>query len=221
MDIIVHPPKLVRLFFKNFLWKITPEEGRKVLYVTIDDGPIPELTPGTLEMLAEFNAKATFFCVGENVQRYPDIYQRILDGGHSVGNHTFNHLKGTRTKIKDYVQNVHLADQYIKSTLFRPPHGLIRKTQARIINKEKKVVLWDVLSEDYNKRISPEQCWQNVQRNASSGSILVFHDNIKAEPRQRFALRKTLEYYSEQGFTFDPIPDGVNNFLKNSEKRIL
>lgn len=218
MDIIVHPPNFLRQFFKNFLWKINPEEGRKVIYITIDDGPIPELTPGTLEMLAEFGAKATFFCVGENVQRYPDIYQQIVKGGHSVGNHTFNHLKGSRTKIKEYVQNVHLADEYIKTKLFRPPHGILRKPQARIINKEKKVVLWDVLSEDYNRRLSPEQCWKNVERNTTSGSIIVFHDNIKAEPRQRFSLRQTLEHFGALGYEFAPIPDGVNNFWKNTEK---
>ncbi|MBP5368951.1 MAG: polysaccharide deacetylase family protein [Bacteroidales bacterium] len=212
MDLIVHPPNLVRHFFKNFLWKMTPEEGRKVIYITIDDGPIPELTPQTLKTLAEFGAKATFFCVGENVQRYPDIYQQIINGGHSVGNHTFNHLKGSRSKIDEYVHNMHLADQYIKSSLFRPPHGILRKSQARIINKEKKIVLWDVLTEDYDRRITPEQCWKNVERNTTSGSIIVFHDNIKAEPRQKYALRKTLEYYSQLGYVFDPIPDGVNNF---------
>lgn len=219
MEIIVHPPQLVRHFFKNFLWKMTTGDDRKVIYITIDDGPIPELTPGTLEMLAEFSAKATFFCVGENVQRYPDIYQQIIAGGHSVGNHTFNHLKGSRTKITDYVQNMHLASQYIKSDLFRPPHGILRKPQARLINQEKKIVLWDVLSEDYNRRISPEQCWKNVERNTTSGSIIVFHDNIKAEPRQRYALRRTLEYFGEQGYEFAPIPDGVNNFCNITEKK--
>ena len=221
MNLIVHPPQWVRFFFKYFLWKMPLVEGRKLMYITIVDGPIPELTPFTLDTLGEFGAKATFFCVGENVQRYPEIYQRIIAEGHSVGNHTFNHLKASRCKIDPYIENMHLADSYINTTLFRPPHGMLRnKRQSRMIAEEKTIVLWDVLSEDYNRRISPEDCWQNVKRNASDGSIIVFHDNIKAEPRQKYALRQTLEYYTAQGYEFVPIPDGVNNLWNISEKII-
>ncbi len=201
MDIIVHPPRLLRFLLKKCIFNIPSEQ--KVLYITIDDGPIPEITPHTLELLKKYNAKATFFCVGDNVRKYPEIYQQILKEGHSVGNHTMNHLRGFHTKTQIYNNNVLLADKYISSNLFRPPHGRLRSSQAHFVFRQnKKIILWDVLSEDYNRKITPEQCFNNVLKFAKGGSIIVFHDNLKAKENQYYALEKTLEHYSNLGYKF-------------------
>lgn len=206
-DFIVHPPEFVRHFFRRYTWKLVPEgDDERVLYLTFDDGPIPEMTPGTLDLLAKYNAKATFFCVGDNVQKYPEIYQRILDEGHSVGNHTFNHLQGMLTRTADYLENVRMADKYINSNLFRPPHGRMKRGQTLELSKERKIILWDVLTKDYDSRVSPERCWYNVYSNVSSGAIIVFHDNMKAFDNQRFALELTLKTFSQDGFSFKAIP---------------
>ena len=206
-DIIVHPPEIVRHLFKRYTWKLVPENAdEKVIYITIDDGPIPEMTPGTLDMLAQYNAKATFFCVGDNVRKYPDLFERIKAEGHSVGNHTFNHLNGLRTKVSDYLANVEMADPLIDSDLFRPPHGKMKHRQTVALSQGRNIVLWDVLSKDYDTRVTPERCWENVSDYVSSGSIILFHDNLKATPRQRYALQKTLERNSEEGYTFKAIP---------------
>ena len=206
-DYIVHPPEIVRHLFKRYTWKLVPEDDNdKVIYITIDDGPIPEMTPGTLDMLAQYNAKATFFCVGDNVRKYPDLFERIKAEGHSVGNHTFNHLNGLRTKVSEYIDNVKLADPLINSNLFRPPHGRMKHRQTIALSEGRKIILWDVLSKDYDTRVSPERCWQNVENYVSNGSIILFHDNIKATPRQRYALEKTLQRYTEEGYQFKTIP---------------
>jgi len=201
MDLIVHPPRLLRFLLKNCIFKIDTLE--KFLYITIDDGPIPEITPHTLALLKKYNAKATFFCVGDNVRKYPELYKQIIDEGHSVGNHTMNHLRGLHTKFNTYINNVNLADEYISSNLFRPPHGRLSNRQAHcIIKQNKKIILWDVLSEDYNKKITPQQCLANVLKFAKEGSIIVFHDNIKAKENQYYALEKTLEHFSNLGYRF-------------------
>lgn len=206
-DYIVHPPELIRHLFKRYTWKLVPEDAdEKVIYITIDDGPIPEMTPGTLDMLAQYNAKATFFCVGDNVRKYPDLFERIKAEGHSVGNHTFNHLNGLRTKVSDYIANVELADPLIDSDLFRPPHGRMKRRQTLALSQGRKIVLWDVLSKDYDTRVTPERCWSNVEDYTSNGSIILFHDNLKATSRQRYALQKTLERYSAEGYSFKAIP---------------
>jgi len=206
-DFIVHPPEIIRHIFRRYTWKLVPEnEDEKVLYLTFDDGPIPEMTPGTLDILAKYGAKATFFCVGDNVRKYPGIFQRIIDEGHSVGNHTYNHLNGLATKVSDYINNVRLADPLINSNLFRPPHGRLKHRQTVALAKERKIILWDVLTRDYDSRVSPERCWSNVYNNVSNGAIIVFHDNIKAMENQRFALQKTLMQYFNDGYTFKAIP---------------
>ena len=206
-DYIVHPPELIRHLFKRYTLKLVPEDAdENVIYITIDDGPIPEMTPGTLDMLAQYNAKATFFCVGDNVRKYPDLFERIKAEGHSVGNHTFNHLNGLRTKVSDYIANVELADPLIDSDLFRPPHGRMKRRQTLALSQGRKIVLWDVLSKDYDTRVTPERCWSNVEDYTSNGSIILFHDNLKATSRQRYALQKTLERYSAEGYSFKAIP---------------
>ena len=206
-DPIVHPPEFIRHFFKKYTWKLVPEnEEDRVIYLTFDDGPIPEMTPGTLDMLKRYNAKATFFCVGDNVRKYPEIYSRILDEGHSVGNHTYNHLNGLRTKVAEYLDNVKLADPLINSNLFRPPHGTLKHKQTSELAKERRIILWDVLTKDYDRRISKERCWENVLNTVTPGAIVVFHDNLKAMENQRYALELTLERYSLNGYKFLAIP---------------
>lgn len=206
-DFIVHPPEIIRHLFKRYTWKMVPEaDDERVIYLTFDDGPIPEMTPGTLDLLAKYNAKATFFCVGDNVRKYPDIYKRIVDEGHSVGNHTYNHLQGILTRTQEYIDNVCKADEYINSNLFRPPHGRMKRRQTLELCKNRKIILWDILTKDYDKRVSPERCWYNVHSNISSGAIVVFHDNLKAMENQRYALEHTLRQFSLDGYTFKAIP---------------
>lgn len=206
-DFIVHPPEIIRHFFKRYTWKLVPEDGEgRVLYLTFDDGPIPEMTPGTLDLLAKYGAKATFFCVGDNVRKYPEVYKRILDEGHSVGNHTYNHLRGFATRTQEYLDNVYKADQLIDSNLFRPPHGRMKRSQTLELSKNRKIILWDILTKDYDQRVSPERCLMNVVDNVSPGAIIVFHDNLKALQNQRFALEQTLKRYTLDGYTFKAIP---------------
>jgi len=203
LDIIISPPKIVRSAFPNFVWEKSENENN--IYLTFDDGPSEELTFWILDELKKYNAKATFFCVGDNVAKYPESYNRILQENHSVGNHTFNHLNGYKTKSSDYINNFAKANEIIDSNLFRPPYGRIKKSQAKEILKSKKIIMWNVLSLDYSNKISPQQCFENIKKYTTSGSIIVFHDNKKAEKNMKYALQKTLEYYSEKNYTFEKI----------------
>ena len=226
---LITTPKILRLFYPSFLWEMP--KGEKKLYLTFDDGPHPTITPQVLEILKKFNAKATFFCIGNNVNKYKDTFELIKSEGHAVGNHTFNHERGWKTKTKDYINSVEQAAALIQSPLFRPPHGRIKSSQIRAIKKlrnsksqnlrsleikdkskllkfessripEFKIVAWTVISYDWDKSLSPEDCFNNVIKNASDGSIIVFHDSEKAVNNMIPALTKVLEYYSERGFTF-------------------
>ena len=212
---LITTPKILRLFYPSFLWEMP--KGEKKLYLTFDDGPHPTITPQVLEILKKFNAKATFFCIGNNVNKYKDTFELIKNEGHAVGNHTFNHERGWKTKTKDYVNSVEQADALIQSPLFRPPHGRIKSSQIRSIKNLRntksqnlrnleiqnlKIVAWTVISYDWDKSLSPEDCFNNVIKNASDGSIIVFHDSEKAVNNMIPALTKVLEYYSERGFTF-------------------
>ncbi len=192
------------MLFPETVWRINKK--RHTVYLTFDDGPIPEVTPWVLDTLDHYGVKATFFCVGDNVRKYPELFERIKAEGHSVGNHTFNHLNGLRTKVADYLANVELADPLIDSNLFRPPHGKMKHRQTVALAENRKIILWDVLSKDYDTRVSPERCWQNVADYVSTGAIILFHDNLKATPRQRYAMEKTLERYTEEGYQFKAIP---------------
>ena len=185
------------------------------LFLTFDDGPIPDVTPQILSILKKFNVKATFFCIGENVKKYPEIFRQILEDGHAIGNHTYNHLNGWKTSADDYLQNVLKCDEILKSeirnpkseivNLFRPPYGRIKLSQIKKLRKNFRVIMWDVLSEDYNKEISGEQCFQNVASSASNGSIIVFHDSEKARERVLYALPKVIEHFSQMNFSFKAI----------------
>ena len=207
-------PKVVKKLFPNFVWNIDTEE--KTLYLTFDDGPTPEITEWVLDLLKEYNAKASFFCVGKNVEKYPEIFQRIIDEGHSVGNHTFNHLKGWKTKSTDYFEDVTQATKAFNKNrtseignqkLFRPPYGRIKPKQAKLLIDEGfQIVMWSVLSLDWDKTVTAIACYENVVENSDSGSIIVFHDSKKASPKMMFTLPKVLDHFSKKGFMFKRIP---------------
>jgi peptidoglycan/xylan/chitin deacetylase (PgdA/CDA1 family) len=196
---------IIKKLFSNYIWDIPNNENK--IYLTFDDGPTPEITNWTLNQLEHYQAKAIFFCIGDNLRKYPEIYQEIIKKGHSVGNHTFNHLKGWKTKTADYVENAKLFEsELIKMStancnLFRPPYGKIKPSQSKILRNEGyKIIMWDVLSADYDQSISPEECLGNVIQNCKSGSIIVFHDSIKGFKNLEYVLPRTLEFIKEKGF---------------------
>ncbi len=197
-------PNIITKIFTSFLWQIPNDD--KSIYLTFDDGPIPEATPWVLETLQKYNIKATFFCVGDNVRKYPHIYNELLNQGHSVGNHTFNHLNALVTKPQDYFENIEKASNYINSNLFRPPRGLIRNAHLKLIKEKYQPVMWTVLSVDYDKTIKPERCIKNVVNNIRPGAIIVFHDSIKAWKNMHVALPIVLEKLLEKSYNFKTIP---------------
>ncbi|MFV0468073.1 MAG: polysaccharide deacetylase family protein [Dysgonomonas sp.] len=204
--LIERPPLLYRSLFPGGYWRIQPPEGEKVVYLTFDDGPIPEVTPWVLEVLKQYNIKATFFCVGDNVRKHPQIYKMVLDAGHRVGNHTFNHIQGIRTRTKNYLKNSEEAAKYIDSDLFRPPHGHMRIRQFFPLKKKYKIILWDVVTRDYSKYMTPELVLNNVKKFTRNGSIIVFHDSLKAENNMTKALPEAIEWLLKQGYSFKLIP---------------
>ncbi|MFT4153077.1 polysaccharide deacetylase family protein [Parafilimonas sp.] len=189
----------------SMVWKMPVKE--KVLFLTFDDGPHETATPFILDQLKKYNARATFFCLGKNVKAHPAIYDRILGEGHAVGNHTFSHLNGWKTKNKSYVSDIAEAAQCISSKLFRPPYGKISPFVARNLKNKLhyKIIMWHVLSGDFDEKLSPERCAQNVLMFSRPGSIIVFHDSTKAWERMRYALPATLQYFSGRGYTFNTI----------------
>jgi len=208
MKYFVKTPWWLKRYYSSYTWNIRTKE--KKLFLTFDDGPHPVATPLVLDELNRFGAKATFFCLGKNVMAEPDIYRRILDEGHAVGNHTQHHLNGWKSKNELYLADVAEASKHIDSRLFRPPYGRITSFQASNISKamnrvESKVIMWDVLSGDFDEAINGNECLENVVMNASNGSIIVFHDSEKALERVKFALPKVLEYFQKKGFQFESL----------------
>lgn len=185
-------------------WEI-PGEQRNV-YLTFDDGPTPVVTPWVLERLADAGAHATFFCLGRNVDKHPEIYRQILAGGHSVGNHSYSHLKGFRSSIRRYMDDINLASGMIDSKLFRPPYGRIFPGQVKAVLQHYDIIMWDVLSIDYNSGLSGQRVLQNVTRNVKPGSIIVFHDSDKAADNLYYALPRTLEFLRDEGYRMLSIP---------------
>lgn len=198
----VKTPWWLKKIFRSRVWSIDTKE--KILYLTFDDGPHPLATPLVLDELKKYNAKATFFCIGKNVESNSYLYNRILIEGHTTGNHTYDHLNGWNTGDEEYVHNISKASQYIKSILFRPPYGKIKSSQVRKL-KGYKIVMWDVLSGDFDENISSENCLANVINRTRSGSIIVFHDSQKAFQKLRFVLPKILENFSAKGYRFEAI----------------
>lgn len=193
-------PGILRLLMPGFRWSVDTKE--KELYLTFDDGPIPGVTPWVLDQLAAFDAKATFFCIGRNAAENPAILRRIRDEGHAVGNHTWDHPRGRRTPTFSYLRSALRCNELTASRLFRPPYGSITRRQASALRKRFDLVMWDVLSADFDTRLDGETCLRKVLRHAENGSIIVFHDSLKAEERLRYALPRTLEHFSNAGYRF-------------------
>ena len=193
---------LYQSVFPSCVWRL-PHIEEKRFFLTFDDGPIPEVTPWVLDVLKSYNVKAHFFCVGDNVRKYPAIYKRILEEGHKVGNHTHNHVNGWTLHSNIYLKNVSLAKQFIDSKLFRPPYGKLLRPQIKWLQaKGYTIVMWDILTKDYDSKISPESCLQRSLK-AKEGSIILFHDSIKAEVNLRYALPKFIETKLSEGYEFD------------------
>lgn len=198
---IVRPTYLLRQLYPTAIWRM-PVKDKKI-YLTFDDGPVPVITPWVLDLLKEEKIKATFFCVGENVQNNPEIYQRILDEKHAVGNHTFNHLNGWNTHGNQYARNVLKCAELVSSRLFRPPYGRVKKSQITLLSSHYSIIMWDVLSGDYDKNTSPEQCFKNTATHVRNGSVIVFHDSYKAQKNMEYALPRFIRYAKENGFEFE------------------
>ncbi len=207
-------PKLVQWFFPKRIWAF-PDE-KEAVFLTFDDGPIAEVTPWVLDELKKCDARATFFCIGENIQKNPGIFRRIFFEGHSVGNHTFNHLNGWRTGVSEFVDNVFKCQETLNSEsdydgyrnqkpqlLFRPPYGKIKSKQAQeLVENGYKIVMWDLISYDFDAKLTKEKCLKNVLGNIGPGSIVVFHDSLKAEHNLRYVLPKVLDFVAMKGWTF-------------------
>ena len=213
-------PGFVKTLFPNFVWNVNT--ANKELYLTFDDGPTPEITEWVLQTLNDYSAKATFFCIGKNVESNPEIFQNILKDKHSIGNHTYDHLKGWKTKTKKYIGNTELTDSVISfqvqnsiytndnkmslPKLFRPPYGKFKTKQSKRLQKlGYRIVLWDVLSYDWDKSVNESTCFKNVVAAAKEGSIIVFHDSLKASKNLKHTLPKVLDYYSERGYRFNSL----------------
>ena len=195
------------MFYPSLLWEM-PKSGEKTIYLTFDDGPHPLITPKVLEILARYNAKATFFCIGNNVKLYPKTFELLKKEGHSVGIHTYNHENGWKTKTADYIKSFNAANDLIHSNLFRPPHGKIKGSELKklkTLNSKLKIVAWTVIAYDWDHALSPEDVYQNVVRNSGDGAIVTFHDSIKSYSNMISALPRVLEYFSKKGFTFKRI----------------
>lgn len=197
------PPKFVKRLFPDLHWTL-PEAGR-VVYLTFDDGPTPEITEWVLDTLDKFEAKATFFCLGKNVEQHPDIFQKVLDRGHAVGNHSYSHLKGWGMPTGRYMEDVDLAGDLIHSNLFRPPYGRIKPSQARRVSERYKIIMWDLLSRDYSQVVSRKSCVKNVTKHLHDGAIIVFHDSVKASRNLKYALPRVLEELRKKGYLCRPI----------------
>jgi peptidoglycan/xylan/chitin deacetylase (PgdA/CDA1 family) len=198
-----HINRWMKGWYPEVIWD-KPENGRRI-YLTFDDGPTPEITEKVMDILDHYSASATFFCLGRNVERHPEIYRKILERGHSVGNHTYSHLMGWKHSDEEYFQDIALARHQINSVLFRPPYGRIRRSQIRQLKDEYKIILWDVMSHDYEQRISRERSLKAVLRYTKEGSIVVFHDSVKAWNKLQYILPGVLEEYSGKGYKFDKL----------------
>ncbi len=213
---LVKSPLLLKWFYSALTWNKSRSE--KIVYLTFDDGPIPNVTEFVLNTLTSFNIKATFFCIGDNIIKHPELFERIKNEGHAIGNHTFDHLNGWQTDDETYVSNVLKCQELTQTPLFRPPFGRIRKSQVRKLHAvfssqspvlsqqtekfELQTIMWDVLSADFDINLSPEKCYQYVIKNTENGSIIVFHDSLKAFERLKYALPKAIEYLINKGYQF-------------------
>lgn len=206
MFYLIKTPFWLKKLYSSCTWQMNDAE--KNIYLSFDDGPHPEITLFVLEQLKKYNAYATFFCIGKNVRAYPDVYEKVISGGHAIGNHTFNHLNGWKTKDELYMRDIEDAKKFIDSGLFRPPYGRISRFQLKLLthkNYQLHPVMWTVLSGDFDEKVTGQKCMENVIRNTVNGSIVVFHDSEKAKDKLKFALPAILKYFSEAGYGFKKI----------------
>lgn len=199
--LIEQPPTLYRLLFPEAIWRLKRPDV-KAVYLTFDDGPIPGVTPRVLDILDQHQAVATFFMVGDNARRHPELVQMVRDRGHSIGNHSMHHIQGLHCNWRRYARDISAADALLGSRLFRPPHGLMKRRQMRVVNAKYNVVMYDVVTRDYAHHLTAADVLANVKRYAREGSIIVFHDSYKAAPRMLKALPEAIEWLREQGYTF-------------------
>lgn len=205
---LVKTPRLLDYLYAKRTWRRKVDD--RVVYLTFDDGPIPEITPWILDQLGQFEAKATFFCVGENVIRYPEIFSRIIKEGHGIGNHTHRHLNGSKTTYADYIRDVENCAGVLPSSLFRPPYGrLNKKKEAYLLEKGYEIIMWDVLSGDFDSNVDGPRCYENVVTNVQKGSIVVLHDNLKSIDTLKAALPKILDFLSREGYQMLGLPDKI------------
>ena len=201
--LIEQPTAWLRWLYREAAWRM--DRNEKAVYITFDDGPIPESTPFILDTLAHFGVSATFFMVGDNVRKHPDLYKQIVDAGHQVGNHTYHHLGGFKHMSKTYVQDTEEANKLIKSHLFRPPHGCMRMGEYLLLKRRYKIVMWDVVTRDYSKWMTAGDIFDNVKRYTRNGSIITFHDSLKSIGKLRYALPDSLRWLKDQGYEFKTI----------------
>jgi len=208
MYLVTAPQWLRWLYPRQLVWDMPVEKDEKIIYLTFDDGPHPIATPFVLEQLQRYNAKATFFCIGNNVADHSEVYHRILAEGHTVGNHTHHHRNGWKTADDDYITDIQQAATLIDSSLFRPPYGRITRFQARLLQQAKKpyrIIMWSVLAADWDQAVTGQKCYENVILNARPGSIIVFHDSAKALDRLQYALPRVLDHFAQKGYRFEDI----------------
>lgn len=196
------PPKFIKRMFPGLVWNM---ENKRAIYITFDDGPHREITPWVLDMLRKYDAKATFFCIGKNAEQNPDLVARIREEGHAMGNHTYSHCKGWGTKSGPYVEDVDLANSYLHSNLFRPPYGRMSREQSRRISERYHIIMWDILSRDYSRIVSHRRCVREVLPHLRGGSIIAFHDSLKASRNMRYTLPRLLAEAQKQGLECLPI----------------
>ena len=197
---IEQPPQFIRRLYPRACWRMNASE--KSVYLTFDDGPIPEVTPWVLDVLDKYHIKATFFMVGDNVRKHPDEYKMVVERGHRIGNHTYNHLKGFEELTERYIANIDKADCYLSTDLFRPPHGLMRMDQYRALSERYRIIMWDLVTRDYNPKLNGREILKKVKRYARNGSIITFHDSIKSEKNMKYSLPRAIEWLKEQGYEF-------------------
>ena len=202
----VKTPWLVKKLYPNLIWNINNDS--RCIYLTFDDGPIPIVTPFVLNILKQYEAKATFFCIGDNVTKHPEVFEQVKNEGHAIGNHTFNHLKGWKTKDNLYLENFLKANGLLHANLFRAPYGRIKRSQIKLLQNARpglKIIMWSVLSGDFDINLTPEKCLENVIDSTKSGDIVVFHDSLKAFDRLQYVLPRAMEVWSARGFAFNTL----------------
>lgn len=203
MPLMVRPPQLFRRLYNGAVWRM--DRNEKKIYLTFDDGPVPGVTTEALSVLKQHNIRATFFCVGENVQKHPEIFQQIITDGHSVGNHTMHHVDGWKLSWRDYMRDVKECSAVFSSQLFRPPYGHMRRSHFATLSRRCKVIMWDVLTYDFDKSYAPEHCLELALMNSRPGSVVVFHDSEKAKERMLYALPRYIEVMKQSGYTFEAL----------------